>query len=63
MTPSNGSVDALVSELEALDVSVPSRTSDLGEAPNPGTTGEDTEKRIRALKKKVKFQTFSAAFN
>lgn len=67
VTPSNGSqsVNVLVSGLEALDVSsnndLASRTSDLGEAPNPGTAGEDIEKRIRALKKKVRFRTFSAA--
>ncbi|KAJ0256789.1 Partner of Y14 and mago [Hirschfeldia incana] len=51
VTPSSGSqsVNVLVSGLEALDVS-----SDLGEAPNPGTAREDTEKRIRALKKKIR---------
>ncbi|VVA90959.1 unnamed protein product [Arabis nemorensis] len=60
VTPSNGSqsVNVLVSGLEAVNVSsnndVASRTSDLGEAPNPGTAGEDTEKRIRALKKKIR---------
>lgn len=47
VTSSNGpqSVDVLVSSLEALN---------LGEAHNPGTAGDDTEKRIRALKKKVR---------
>ncbi|CAH8355396.1 unnamed protein product [Eruca vesicaria subsp. sativa] len=52
------SVNALVSSLDALKVSsnndVPSRTSNLGEAHNPGTAGEDIEKRIRALKKKIR---------
>ncbi|KAJ4879168.1 partner of Y14-MAGO [Raphanus sativus] len=45
--PSNGtqSVNVLVSGLDALN---------LGEARNPGTAGEDTEKRIRALKKKIR---------
>ncbi|KAL0794500.1 hypothetical protein Bca101_065877 [Brassica carinata] len=60
VTPSNGSqsVNVLVSSLKALDVSskndVASPTSDLGEAPNPGSAREDTEKRIRALKKKIR---------
>ncbi|ESQ35712.1 hypothetical protein EUTSA_v10008698mg [Eutrema salsugineum] len=60
VTPSNGSqsVNVLVSGLDALHVSsnndVSSRTSDLGQAPNPGTAGENTEKRIRALKKKIR---------
>ncbi|CAF2082573.1 unnamed protein product [Brassica rapa] len=60
VTPSNGSqsVNVLVSGLEALDVSsnkdVASLTSELGEAPNPGTAREDTEKRIRTLKKKIR---------
>lgn len=68
VTPSNGSqsVNVLVSGLEALDVSsnkdVASLTSELGEAPNPGTAREDTEKRIRTLKKKVRFQTSPACF-
>lgn len=61
VTPSNGSqsVNVLVSGLNALDVSSNKdvASSDLGEAPNPGTTREETEKRIRALKKKVRFQT------
>ncbi|KAJ0248135.1 Partner of Y14 and mago [Hirschfeldia incana] len=52
------SVNALVSGLDALNVSsnsdVPSRASDLGEARNQGTAGEDTEKRIRTLKKKIR---------
>lgn len=52
---SNGSqsVNVLASEMEALDVS--SNNDVCGEAPNPVTTGEDVEKRIRALKKKVRF--------
>ncbi|CAF1924924.1 unnamed protein product [Brassica oleracea var. botrytis] len=58
VTPSNGSqsVNVLVSGLNALDVSSNKdvASSDLGEAPNPGTTREETEKRIRALKKKIR---------
>ncbi|KAF8090684.1 hypothetical protein N665_0469s0020 [Sinapis alba] len=61
VTPSNGSqsVNVLVSGMEALDVSsnndLASGTSDFGgEAPSPGTAREDTEKRIRALKKKIR---------
>ncbi|KAG2320045.1 hypothetical protein Bca52824_013258 [Brassica carinata] len=60
VTPSSGpqSVNVLVSGLDALNVSsnndVPSRASELGEARDPGTAGEDTEKRIRALKKKIR---------
>ena len=51
---SNGSqsVNVLASEMEALDVS--SNNDVCGGAPNPGTTGEDVEKRIRALKKKIR---------
>ncbi|CAH8251934.1 unnamed protein product [Arabidopsis lyrata] len=51
---SNGSqsVNVLASEMEALDVS--SNNDVCGEAPNPVTTGEDVEKRIRALKKKIR---------
>ncbi|KAG7591299.1 WIBG Mago-binding [Arabidopsis thaliana x Arabidopsis arenosa] len=51
---SNGSqsVNVLASEMEALDVS--SSNDVCGEAPNPVTTGEDVEKRIRALKKKIR---------
>ncbi|CAN6895721.1 hypothetical protein HID58_081008 [Brassica napus] len=47
VTPSSGpqSVDVLVSSLDALN---------LGEAHNQGTAGEDIEKRIRALKKKIR---------
>jgi len=45
--------------MEALDVS--SNNDVCGGAPNPGTTGEDVEKRIRALKKKVRFPSFSVA--
>ncbi|KAJ4915433.1 partner of Y14-MAGO [Raphanus sativus] len=58
VTPSNGSqpVNLLVSTLKALDVSSNNdvASSDLGETPNPGTAREDTEKRIRALKKKIR---------
>ncbi|KAJ4915444.1 partner of Y14-MAGO [Raphanus sativus] len=58
VTSSNGSqsVNVLVSTLKALDVSSNNdvASSDLGEAPNPGTAREDTEKRIRALKKKIR---------
>ncbi|KAF3497786.1 hypothetical protein DY000_02054717 [Brassica cretica] len=47
VTPSSGpqSVDVLVSSLDALN---------LDEAHNQGTAGEDIEKRIRALKKKIR---------
>lgn len=57
-TPSNGSqsMNVLASQMEALDVS--SNNDVPGDAPNPGTTGEDVEKRIRALKKKVRFPSF-----
>ncbi|KAF8062606.1 hypothetical protein N665_1196s0012 [Sinapis alba] len=49
------SVNVLVSGLDALSVSSNSDVpSELGEARNPGTAGEDTEKRIRALKKKIR---------
>ncbi|CAH8372257.1 unnamed protein product [Eruca vesicaria subsp. sativa] len=58
VTPNDGSqsVNAVVSGLEALDVSSNNdvASSDLGEAPNPVTAREDTEKRIRALKKKIR---------
>ncbi|KAG2320044.1 hypothetical protein Bca52824_013257 [Brassica carinata] len=51
-------VNVLVSGLDALNVSsnkdASSRTSDLGEARNPGTTGEDAENRIRVFKKKIR---------
>ena len=52
VTPSSGpqSVDVLVSSLDALN---------LGEAHNQGTAGEDIEKRIRALKKKVRLSVLS----
>ncbi|KAL1222895.1 Partner of Y14 and mago [Cardamine amara subsp. amara] len=54
VSSSNGSqsVNVLASQMEALDVSSNSAVS--GEAPNPGTSGEDVEKRIRALKKKIR---------
>ncbi|CAN8311994.1 unnamed protein product [Cochlearia groenlandica] len=56
-TPNNGSqsVNVLVSGLDALNVSSNKDVSpSLGEAPNPRTAEEETEKRIRALKKKIR---------
>ncbi|KAF3570968.1 hypothetical protein F2Q69_00063522 [Brassica cretica] len=51
-------LNVLVSGLESLDVSSDNDVG-LGEVLNPGTAGEDTEKRIRALKKKVRFSNLA----
>ncbi|XP_010458536.1 PREDICTED: partner of Y14 and mago [Camelina sativa] len=53
-TSNNGSqsMNVLASQMEALDVS--SNNAVPGDAPSSETTGEDVEKRIRALKKKIR---------
>ncbi|XP_010533850.1 PREDICTED: partner of Y14 and mago [Tarenaya hassleriana] len=57
-TNGSQSVISLASELERLAVSsshaVPLPTLNQGEAPDSGTPGEDIDKRIRALKKKIR---------